>query len=210
MPETFESLVIFLVFAVPAYLAIIIYRRRYPLHYHWAKQSPLAEVTLYAFLGSMVIILTVFFLWLLWSLTVLLRNALLPRVIPTLNVAADSAEGLFIIAFLLIIAYYAPGVLFSLFVGSTVPRVLREDLPPAWVGLMEPALAGEWLLVHLKNGDQFLGLISQVRWIGDQDCKMELTLEKAFRQAAGSQEREEVGRVRLRSDDILWWTTYLG
>ncbi|MBC8492228.1 MAG: hypothetical protein H8D43_00475 [Chloroflexi bacterium] len=65
-----------------------------------------------------------------------------------------------------------------------------------------------WVLVHLKNGDRCLGLVSEARWIGDEDNTMELTLEKAFYQPSHSEKKERVGRVLLRSDDILWLSPY--
>lgn len=207
MPTTFEALLTLFFFSVPAYLAIAVYKKHNPIHYYRTKQSPLAEAFLYAFLGGLVIVLTISFLVLLWLLATLIRNWLPTGA--TLILADNSVDDLLVIAIPLIFAYYATGATFSFLVGRTIPYVLLPEEPPLWVReLFMVSADALWLLVHLKGGDRCLGLVSRVRWLGDKDCTMELTLEKAFYQLADSKEKEPIGRVLLRSDDILWLSPY--
>lgn len=211
MPTTLEALAILLTFSVPAYLTIAVYRARNPVRYYREKQSPIEQAALYLFLGTVVNIVTVFTLWLL---VVAFANLFPMTSSPLSDISGDPAGELFMGAFLLLVAYLATGTVISLLVGNVIAYFLREE-PPLWwkeLGMLgarrvRTGLA-PWVLAHLKNGDRCLGLLGEVRWIGDEDNTMELTLEKSFYELTGSRKRERVGRVLLRTEDILWLSPY--
>jgi len=215
MPTTLEALILLFIFSVPAYLTITVYRARNPVHYYREKQSPIEQAALYIFLGTVVNILTISYIGLLWGGAILIRTLLPARAVSFLNILSNFFSGLFTVTFLFIIAYFATGAALSFLIGNILVHFLPIEAP-LWITelktlkvIQAKAVVGvTWVLVHLKNGDRCLGLVSKARWIGDENNTMELTLEKAFYQLADSEKKERVGRILLRSDDILWLSPY--
>lgn len=211
MPTTLEALVILFTFSVPAYLTVGVYKANNPVRYYREKQSPIEQAALYLFLGTVVNIVTVFTLWLL---IVAFANLFPKTSSPLSNIPGDPVGELFTGAFLLIVAYLATGTVISLLVGKVVAYLLPEE-PPLWwkqLGMLRAIQArtgfAPWILACLKNGDRCLGLLGEARWIGDEDNTMELTLEKSIYELTDSGKREKVGRVLLRTEDILWLSPY--
>lgn len=215
MPATLDALVIVFTLSVPSYLAILFFRARNPVHYYRETQSTVEQISLYVFLGTSVNILVLFSIGLLFPLALLIRNILPSGIFRLLDISFDSPGGFFVFTGLLTIAYFAAGIGFSYLLGDILGRFLPYEAP-LWMSelnklkIIQAARDKEvkWLLVHLKNGDRFLGLVREVRWIGDQDNAMELTLDKAFHRLVDSSQGEKVGRVLLRSEDILWLSHY--
>ena len=217
MPATFQALLIFFFFSIPAYLAVTSYKVRNPVRYYREKQSIIEQATLYIFLGTVVNILIISYFWLLGWLVIIIRNLLFARAISIPYVLGNSVGGLFVATFLLIIAYFVSGAIFSFLINKVnILEYFLQSEDPLWIKELNqlkaiqttPEARIPWILVHLKNGDRCLGFVSEFRWIGDQDNKMELTLEKAFYQLANKADKEDVGRILLRSDDILWLSPY--
>jgi hypothetical protein len=206
MPTTIEALVIFSVFAIPAYVAIRLYKLRNPVHYYREKQSSIEQAALYVFLGVLVNILTTLFLSSLAILTWLVFSTRFAT-----NVSINPLVEYVAIIVLFIAVYLGTGFVFSLLIGEFFASVMPPDLP-LWVEEVTRIKVTEtdreitWLLVHLKNGDRCLGLVSEHKWVGDKDNSVELIMEKAWYQPADSdeKEKEKAGRILLRSDDILW------
>jgi len=213
MPETFEALAILLVLSVPAYITIAVYKSRNPVQYSRRKQSAIEQTTLYVFLGTVVNLVTLLFLGLL---TVVVTS-FLPPAAPTIpSIAGNKAEEMLVVIFLLLLVYLVPSVVFSFIIGSVISQLLPEE-PPLWwkeLGALgaRQATTGipPWVLANLKNGDRCLGLVGEVRWIGDENNTMELTLEKTIYEIAGTKDRMKIGRILLRSEDILWLSPHLG
>jgi sensor histidine kinase YesM len=217
MPTTLEATIILLIFAIPAYLTLAVYRARYPVHYYREKQSPIEQAVSYVFLGAVVNILILFTLGLLWLLAALLRSLLPVRLLQALAISGTSLGELILVAFLLAVIYFTTVIVFSFIIGNVIVRLIPREVP-LWIEELKRLKAIQakvdtgiaWILVHLKNGDRCLGLVSEFRWIGDEGNTMELTLEKAYYQLVDNKEKENVGRVLLRSDDILWLSPYSG
>ena len=215
MPTTLEAFALVFVLAVPAYTAMKVYKRRNPVHYYRDQQTPIEQVALYVFLGTVVNILAVLFLW-WWSRLSILTYALLPsRVQATIGNLSHSISAGFTATFLAVIAYFVTGFVASAVIGHALAYFLPNE-PPLWfteltrlrVPLDKAGRNVTWLFAQLKNGDRCLGLVSEVRWIGDKENTIELTIEKTYYQLAGREEKENVSRVFLRSDDILWLGPY--
>lgn len=85
---------------------------------------------------------------------------------------------------------------------------LIEPLTRLKVQQAKVGAGAAWVLIQLRNGDRCLGLAREFRWIGGANSTIEMTLEKTVYQVADSEKREHVGRVLLRSDDILWFSPY--
>jgi len=217
MPTTLEAFILLFLFSVPAYVTIIVYKARYPVQYYQEKQSPIEQAALFVFLGTIVNTLTVYCVWLLWLCAAFVRNLLPARAVSALNTLGNSVGGLITTIFLFFIGYFAISIYFSLLVGNTLGRLIPSK-EPLWITELSnlkvrQAKAGAditWVLVHLKNGDRCLGLVSEFRWIGDRDNTMELVLEKTYYQLADSEKKELAGRALLRSNDILCLSAYHG
>jgi hypothetical protein len=215
MPTSLEALFLLFIFSVPAYLTLAVYKTRYPVHYYRENPSPIELAAFYVFLGTVVNIFATFTLGLLWLLAIFLRNLFPAKLLQTLAISGNSPGELVFTAFLLIVIYFTTSIAFSLIIGNVIVRLLPSK-DPLWIEELKrlkaiQAKAGTrvaWILVHLKGGDRCLGLVSEFGWVGGEENVVELILERAFYQLANSKEKENIGRVLLRSDDILWLSRY--
>lgn len=214
MPETLEALIVFLILSVPAYLTITCYKKRNLIRYYRDKHAPIEQIAFYFFVGTVVNLLTIFYLGLLWGVTILIRNFSTMTVL-SLNLSTDSVEGLFAITFLLLIVYFVTAVVWSFVIGDCFAQILpyeepllASELHTLKIRQLREDADGSLVWMQLKNGDRCLGFIREYRWIGDEDNAMELIFEKTYYQLAHSEKREGIGRAILRSNDILCFSIY--
>jgi hypothetical protein len=215
MPETLEAFFVFFIFSVPAYISIAVYKTRNPVRYYREKHSPVEQVALFFSLGIVVNIVTLLYIGLLWWAANCLQSFLPGHGALFPSILYSPIGSLFFCAFLLLIVYVVTSVAFSFVIGDSLGKLLPDETP-LWVDELNKLKLRQtsadaqdaWVLAHLRNGDRFLGFAKEYRWIGDENNTMEITLEKAFFQLANSEKREKVGRVLLRSDDVLWLSPY--
>lgn len=222
MPENLQALLILLFFIAPGFLFTHACQCRLPRYY---REPNLFHQTITAIVAS-VLIHALLLLLLLGGL------ALTGLVAPSISLALKFAKPLqdYSNGELVLVTGYAT---FSLaagwYSGLAFQRILIAETPgfrrfvrlllglskqeiPLWGVLIRDLAEGRSvrLKVHLRNGDECIGNVEHLRWVGEKDVVFELILKDvSYTRAPGMNPAPATRRLPghhllLLSGDILW------
>ncbi len=215
MPASFEALFILFFFAAPTYFAVQIYKTRNPVRYYKETQSPIEQAALYVSVSAIINFLIFLLIVFLWKLSIFFQ---LSNIFPLNSTTLGFSTSYNIIGILIFFfpIYLILAGLFSSLLADLVNNIFPVDIP-VWIDEINKLKARQtsypnlvtFVIVHLQNGDECLGLIKEAKWVGDKENQIELVLSNAVYKSFDNNSRViSIGRILLRSKDILWLSPY--
>ncbi|VAW36623.1 hypothetical protein MNBD_CHLOROFLEXI01-5049 [hydrothermal vent metagenome] len=207
LPDSIQSLIIFFMLATPAFIALWLYKQRYPIQYHQIAPSQLEQASLYISL-SIIINLAVFIIFLIPIL--LISYYYFPNFKLSQFPGDIFQTAQFFKVSLHILLYISLSLGIILWIDKYLIPKLPEPSLPLWYDELIRLIARQEhektlyrIFAQLENGDYCSGYIKRITWVGNEANTIELTFIDYYYKQKDGTNLTKSDRMLLSSDDIV-------